>query len=194
MSRTNRVVRTLLLAVLAGTAFPHSAGVAQPGPTAADKSSLTTRASAVAALRASRPVLYDVERQDALAAAAQARLLAADKRGAAMTSWETAEKNLDRARSRAWASIPSARPRDLVIDEPLALAMLDLAIGVRRQLGPRFHTVVDGLIDDPGCAGDVVAERLIFEYGARAAFAYSSRAVSGAPRQGSTTLRCKSLA
>jgi hypothetical protein len=51
-----------------------------------------------------------------------------------------------------------------LIEEPLQLAILDLQSELRRRLGPNNHTVVEGLIDDPGCAGDVVQARLLVRF------------------------------
>jgi len=139
---------------------------------AAPRSAGTSRVSAAAegprAMRTPRAVLAEIESLDRAAAKAQQRAAAASGKAAQRTTraaWMSAEVRLDRAVGQALARMPAGGRREVVIDEPLAIAMLDLGIGVRRRLGPSFATEVAGLTTDPGCSGDLVAQRLVAGYG-----------------------------
>ncbi len=83
---------------------------------------------------------------------------------ASIEHWN-AEVRLDEARDVAWDAVPSSSVSAMLIDEPLQLAMLEMHIEVRRRVGANAHTVVPGLEDDPGCAGDLISERLLYTYG-----------------------------
>lgn len=76
-----------------------------------------------------------------------------------------AERDLTRARNKAWASQRISRQVPTLIKEPLELALFDLHLELRRAIGPTAHTVVVGLKTDTGCAGDLVADRLVYRYG-----------------------------
>ena len=77
------------------------------------------------------------------------------------------EEALDVALDEAWGSY--AQPSGaLWIHQPLQLAFLHLHIELRRRLGPHLHTKVPGLTEDPGCMGDWVADRLVYQYGSAA--------------------------
>jgi hypothetical protein len=74
------------------------------------------------------------------------------------------EAQLDVVVDYAWRVMPLAQQRDLIASEPLALAVLQLQINLRRMLGPSFTTDVPGL-HDTGCAGDFVDQELLGWYG-----------------------------
>lgn len=126
----------------------------------------------LAAARAAYSVVAEVDRFDQLAQKAQVAFLKAAKSEAtkeqieqALMTYIAAEANLDTARDTAWQAIPFTRTLPTLINEPLALALLDLHIEVRRRLEPSYHTVVPGLTTDAGCAGDFIADRLLYTYG-----------------------------
>ncbi len=75
-----------------------------------------------------------------------------------------AENVANDALVQAWTHYPALTSSTLLIEEPLQLAILDLQSELRRRLGPNNHTAVEGLIDDPGCAGDVVQARLLVRF------------------------------
>jgi hypothetical protein len=138
-----RVAICLSLLALVWLAILPLCAYAAPETISADRQPRAASAATLRAIRASRPVLDDVDRRDRVAAKAQARVLAApsaSQRRIALAAWDNAERDLDVARDRAWRSLSVATTGDVLIDEPLALAMLDLAIGVRRALGPTLHT------------------------------------------------------
>jgi hypothetical protein len=141
-----------------------------------------TSADELSALRASRPVIPGLERLDRAALKAQQRLWAstATTWKDAFNVWMSAEAQLDTARTTAWFGIPFTNSRDLIIDEPLAVAALDLGIGVRRTAGPGAHTEVDGLSASASCAGDLIGDRLIQNYGRAMMERIRSRTSSGA--------------
>jgi len=141
-----------------------------------------TSAAELSALRASRPVIPAVERLDSVALKAQQRLWASNATTwkDAFNVWTRAEEQLDLARENAWFALPFTNARDLVIDEPLAVAVLDLGIDVRRTAGPGAHTEVDGLSASSGCAGDLIGDRLIQNYGRAMMERIRSRTSNGA--------------
>lgn len=79
------------------------------------------------------------------------------------------EAALDRAIDDAWQQVARSHAFAQLVDEVLLLATLDLHVEVRRALPLTFSTQVPGLTDDAGCAGDLVAERLIYAYGSAVA-------------------------
>jgi hypothetical protein len=82
----------------------------------------------------------------------------------AKAAYANAENVANAALIQAWTHYPPLTSSTLLIDEPLQLAILDLQAELRRRLGPNNHTVVEGLVDDPGCAGDVVQARLLVRF------------------------------
>jgi hypothetical protein len=122
---------------------------------------------ALGAVRGSHPVIPDLGRLDATALRAQQRLWGSGKSQwpSAFKAWLQAEVDLDKGRERAWAALHYTDSRDVLIDEPLGLAALDLQIGVRRLFGPNAHSEVDGLDTSSSCAGDLIADRLVQLYG-----------------------------
>lgn len=64
-----------------------------------------------------------------------------------------------------WNGFDGKLDNPTVIDAPLAAAMLQLQIEVRGMLGAELHTEVPNLAEMPGCAGDLIAERMIAKYG-----------------------------
>jgi len=64
-----------------------------------------------------------------------------------------------------WNGFGAELDKPTVIDAPLAAAMLQLQIETRRMLGAELHTDVPNLAKMPGCAGDLIAERMIAKYG-----------------------------
>lgn len=79
------------------------------------------------------------------------------------------ENKLNASLMDAWRAIPAIDvDASYVAADPLLLAMLDYQVELRRFLGPEFHTRVDGLAEDPGCAGDIVQDRLVWRYGVAA--------------------------
>lgn len=130
----------------------------------------TAWAAQFVSLRAPKTVLSAVDKGDTAALRAQALALAAKAatREDFVRAWLQSEEDLDAARRRAWEATPFTSALAVVIDEPVALAVIDLAIGVRRTVGPRLHTEVDGLEASAGCAGDFVADRLLVAYGTAA--------------------------
>ena len=106
------------------------------------------------AARASWDVLADVDAADRAAREAQ---LAGDS--------AAEEAHLDRILADAFAGIGFPATGIVRVDEPVRLAVRALHVELRRSLGPDFHTVVPGLVEDPGCAGDVIADRLVVGFG-----------------------------
>jgi hypothetical protein len=126
----------------------------------------------LAVARAAYSVVAEVDHFDQLAQKAQATFLKAAQSDAtkeqieqALMTYIATEANLDTARDTAWQAIPFTRALPTLINEPLTLALLDLHIEVRRRLEPSYHTVVPGLTTDAGCAGDFIADRLLYVYG-----------------------------
>ena len=76
-----------------------------------------------------------------------------------------AEYDLETVLDRSWSSLPLTSVLNLMIDELLALAMLELQVELRRLLGPEAHTHVNDLSATAGCTGDLIAQRLIYRYG-----------------------------
>ena len=128
------------------------------------------------AVQARDPVVPEVDRLDREAYEAQTKFYQIIAKGTssedevleAFRRFAQAEAGLEKGREDAWNAFPQISG-SVLIYEPMQLAMLDLHIEVRRRLGPDFHTVVPGLVDDRGCVGDFVADRLIFRYGTAAA-------------------------
>src|SRR5262245_60498561 len=83
-------------------------------------------------LRASRPVIPAVDRRDIVALLRQQRVWTADKAAQqdAFNAWTRAEEQLDTARAIAWKAMSLPSARNVIVDEPLSLAALDLEIGV----------------------------------------------------------------
>lgn len=69
------------------------------------------------------------------------------------------------ARNRVWKSLRASRQLPVFVNEPLNLALFDLHAELRRKFGPTGHTRVAGLARDKGCAGDLIADRLVYGYG-----------------------------
>lgn len=81
--------------------------------------------------------------------------------------YEKAEGLLRSAEKSMWKGfIGGDLAKPAIVDEPLAAALLQLQIELRRTLGVRLHTEVRNLADMPGCAGDLILDRLIARYGA----------------------------
>ncbi len=81
--------------------------------------------------------------------------------------YEKAEGLLRDAEKSMWRGFAGgdlAKPS--IVDEPLAAALLQLQIELRRMLGVRLHTEVRNLAEMPGCAGDLILDRLVARYGA----------------------------
>lgn len=112
----------------------------------------------------SRLALLDQRARDAKAKFNAASNDGEADRDRARSRYETLEATVDATRDKLWRTLPYTRTRPVMVADPLILAMLDLHIEVRRALGPNHRTYVSGLIADPGCAGDIVADRLIFAY------------------------------
>src|SRR5262245_39175712 len=157
------------LVVMAACSFLLLAGVSMAA-TAPTPASLAVAISAPTSIS-------DVARLDAIARGRQRALervmkdphtTAAQWAGVANAATQ-AELDLNVARDQAWAAVLLQPSAALMISDPLVLAMLDLHIEVRRAVGSTFHTVVPGLVSDKGCRGDIVAERLIYTYGAAVA-------------------------
>jgi len=84
---------------------------------------------------------------------------------AAISRYESAEAELSHAENAMWNGFQADFTRATVVDQPLAAALLQLQIELRRILGVRFHTTVPNLREMPGCAGDLIRDRLIARYG-----------------------------
>lgn len=84
---------------------------------------------------------------------------------AAQSRYDTLEAEVSATRDELWRALPYTRASPVMVADPLLLAVLDLHIEVRRSLGPNHRTHVSGLIADPGCAGDIVADRMLLTYG-----------------------------
>ena len=169
-----------LLAALSASAWQASFGSGAKNASASVESTKEPGATSIlAAIHAKTSPLPEVDRLDRSAYGLQAKL--ADKVGDASLSdadiedavlaWVEAELALDGARDAAWSALPNHWIGAALIDTPMHLALLDLQIELRRLVGPVFHTRVPDLISDRGCAGDLVAERLIYLYGSAAASA-----------------------
>ena len=121
--------------------------------------------------RAARGHLAGLETADQAARLAHLQLRSAFTAGsvsdlrAAWAASFTAETQLDNLRYAAWTNIVMTERTPVLLSEALQLAFLDLQVEVRRRVGPLAHTVVPGLETAPGCAGDIVAERLVATYG-----------------------------
>jgi hypothetical protein len=162
-----RVMLAVLLIVVSSIASAQPARSPSEGAGTA-----TITRPVLGVVRASRPVLPNVERFDAEAYRTQTNLLSArassvgvDGLAMALRAYLMAEYDLETVLDRSWSSLPLTRVINLMIDEPLALAMLQLQIELRRLLGPQAHTNVTDLSASPGCAGDLIAQRLVYRYG-----------------------------
>lgn len=113
----------------------------------------------------SRLALHDQRARDAKARLNALSDKSESERATERSRYEALEASITEARDSAWRTIPFTRAMPVLVADPLTLALLDLHIEVRRALGPNHHTYVSGLVADPGCAGDVVADRLIYTYG-----------------------------
>lgn len=86
--------------------------------------------------------------------------------GKAATRYENAEAALMKAEDSMWSGFDGNMKKVAIVDQPLAAALLQLQIELRRMLGVRFHTEVTNLREMPGCGGDLILDRLIARYGA----------------------------
>jgi hypothetical protein len=171
MSGRRAQARWTALIVVAATFF--SVAIA---PVAAAPGAKATKPTLAVSITAPRGIA-DVEGLDRAAHTAQVALETATAKPTTTTgAWlaaanaaARAEHDLDVARDLAWDATTLPTANALLISRPLALAMLDLHIEVRRSVGGSFHTVVPGLVSDQGCRGDLVSERMLHVYGSSAA-------------------------
>ena len=63
-----------------------------------------------------------------------------------------------------YATTVNASPRGIDLQHLTALALFDFARLTREHLGKRTHTAVRQLADAPFCAGDLIADRLLWRY------------------------------
>lgn len=112
----------------------------------------------------SRLGLLDERARDAKAKLNAASNNSEAERAALRSQYEKLEVAVSATRDKLWRTLPYTRAGPVMVADPLMLAMLDLHIEIRRALGPNHRTYVPGLIADPGCAGDIVADRLVFAY------------------------------
>jgi len=130
---------------------------------------LEARAQDFAIARTARPAVSELDRLDRMVHESQRQLfgwLQDSERlpQRSLTAYLGAERALNKARHETWRSMSFTRRLPVQISEPLALALLDLHVEVRRALGPANHTRVPALSEDAGCAGDIVGDRLITTY------------------------------
>jgi hypothetical protein len=100
---------------------------------------LTINAAPVGVVRAAEPILPVVEELDKLARNAQLEMLAAPTRTALIDKaayYYFYQYSLDFAADVGWKSMPMSTRRTLLIDEPMALAFLQLQAEVRNIVGP----------------------------------------------------------
>jgi hypothetical protein len=167
-------VAVLSVATTSGPALAASATPISKTTSTTAKTTATVTRPTLAVSQPGPTGIANVDSLDKIARAAQLALeTATTKPNATTAEWLTAagaatqtELDLNRARDQAWDAVTLQPAAALLINQPLTLAMLDLHIEVRRRLGSTFHTVVPGLVSDQGCRGDLVAERLIYRYGA----------------------------
>ncbi len=76
-----------------------------------------------------------------------------------------AELELRAREASLWGGFSAKFDKPAVIDAPLAAAMLQLQIELRRMLGAELHTDAPNLAKMPGCAGDLIADRMLAKYG-----------------------------
>jgi len=148
------------------------------GTTSPDRSRFAVAKTAAGDI--SRLSLLDQRARDAKAELNAASNNSEADRAAARSRYETLEAAVSATRDKLWRTLPYTRTMPVIVADPLILAMLDLHIEVRRTLGPNHRTHVSGLIADPGCAGDIVADRLMFAY-AQAAIRREETAANDAP-------------
>lgn len=132
------------------------------------------------ALTTSASTLTDLEALDQSARDAQRLLMnsAPGSKASALQTWVDSEQRLGDALDDAWSSLRSGSG-PVFINQPMALALLNLHVEARRFLGPDFGTAVPGLDADRGCAGDLIGERLLYRYGAAAASPLASLQPTG---------------
>ncbi len=136
------------------------------------------------AMRPPETVFSQVEKYDLLEQDAQRQMEAesvatgGSPSQAVIDAYTSAKAKLDAARYDAWSHIPYHSSMTLLMDAPLRLALLEWHILIRRQVGPVLHTLVPGLTTDPGCGGDLIADRLLYTYG-RAATNYTTVVTDG---------------
>lgn len=114
-------------------------------------------------------------RKFTVADVAQGLLPFRDELRAAIDRVEKAEKILGAVESSLWGGFVTDPALPWLIDEPLRAAVEQLQVELRRFLGPDWHTVVDDLRTMPGCAGDVIGDRLVAAAGETMIAATSDR-------------------
>jgi hypothetical protein len=129
---------------------------------------LTINPAPVGVVRAAEPILPVVEELDKLARAAQLEMQGAPTNAALVDKaaiYYLYQHHLNFAADVGWKSMPMSTRRTLLIDEPMALAFLQLQAEVRNIVGPSLRTNIKNLQSERGCNGDVIGQRLIAAYG-----------------------------
>lgn len=84
---------------------------------------------------------------------------------AAVDALVAAEQRLADVEDALWHGMRGNPSLAWLVHEPLRVAMEQVQVEVRRLLGPEFRTEIAALRAEPGCAGDLVGDRLLAAYG-----------------------------